>query len=128
VLGLQRIKAGGTMVVLLHKLERWSSLQLLYMFSNFSLVQLFKPEKCHAIRSSFYLIAKNVQPQNPHAVKAIATWKRSWLSTTFRSCPEDTATEEEVQVVLSHFGEHYVRLGIPIWSIQKTALERSSFC
>lgn len=128
VLALQRIKAGGTMVVLLHKLETWHNLQLLYMFSKFSMVQLFKPEKYHAIRSSFYLIAKRVQPLSPHAVKAISIWKRSWLSTTFRSCPEDTIPEEEVQVVLSQFGEHYVRLGIPIWSIQKTALERSSFC
>ncbi|KAF2433059.1 hypothetical protein EJ08DRAFT_87338 [Tothia fuscella] len=76
VLALQRIRAGGTIVVLLHKLETWSTLQLLYMFSKFSLVQLFKPEKCHAIRSSFYLIAKSVQPQNPHAVKAISTWEK----------------------------------------------------
>jgi 23S rRNA U2552 (ribose-2'-O)-methylase RlmE/FtsJ len=128
VLGLQRIRAGGTMVVLLHKLEMWSNLQLLYMFSKFSEVQLFKPAKSHAIRSSFYLIAKGVQPHNPHAVKAISTWKRAWLATTFRSRPEDTTTEKEVQVALSQFGEHYVRLGIPIWSIQKAALERSSFC
>lgn len=128
VLALQRIRVGGTMVVLLHKLETWSNLQLLYMFSKFSQVQLFKPERSHAIRSSFYLIAKSVQPRNSHALKAISGWRRSWLTTTFRSCPEDPVTEEEVLSVLSQFGEHYVSLGIPIWGIQKAALERSSFC
>ena len=46
--------------MLLHKVEVWDTFQILYAFSGFASVQLYKPKKYHATRSSFYLIATNV--------------------------------------------------------------------
>jgi hypothetical protein len=48
------------MVVLLRKPEAWDVVHLLYQFSSFANVQLFKPQKKHAVLSTFYLVAKNV--------------------------------------------------------------------
>lgn len=84
VLALQRIKSGGTLIILLHKLDTWDSLELLYTFSKFSQIQLFKPRKKHAIRSSFYLVAKGIDPHAPYALHAIRVWQGSWSSATFR--------------------------------------------
>jgi len=128
IIGLDRIKPGGSMIVLLHKVDHWDSLTLIETFNEFSRVQLFKPEKCHAIRSSFYMIAKDVQPQSPHAVSAIASWKKSWMSATFEACQQEPPTTEDITAVLSRFGKHYLQLGTPIWAVQKDALARSSIC
>lgn len=126
VLALQRIKIGGTLVMLLHKLDYWDSVQLLYMFSRFSDMQLFKSENHHAIRSSFYLVATNVQPKIPAATAAIETWKRVWSSATFDFRREET-TAEEAAICLSWFGETLIRLGKPIWTIQLEALRGAHF-
>ena len=127
VIGLSRIRKGGTMVVLLHKLEAWRNMKLLDVFNKFSYVQLFKPQRRHALRSSFYMIATDVQPQNPYASEAVDSWKKAWIVATFGS-PEEKSSLEQVQEVLTSFGEQYLRLGNPIWSIQKIALEKSNFC
>ena len=42
ILALQRIRPGGTLVILLHKLEAWDTTELLYKFSHFSSIQLFR--------------------------------------------------------------------------------------
>lgn len=55
------------MVVLLHKIEAASTVQLLYAFSKFSSVQVFKPAKIHAKRSSFYMIATDVRVESEEA-------------------------------------------------------------
>ena len=52
-LGLEHIKSGGTMIVLLHKVEAPDTVSLLYTFSQFSSIKLFKHSKFHATRSSF---------------------------------------------------------------------------
>jgi len=48
-IGLEHVKIGGTMVVLLHKVEATDTVSLLYRFSKFSSVKLFKP----TVKSSF---------------------------------------------------------------------------
>lgn len=35
--------------------------------------------------------------------------------------------EEPVETVLEEFGEAFIRLGEPVWRIQKEALERASY-
>jgi hypothetical protein len=57
VLALQRIKHCGKLVLLLHKVEALHTVLLLHTLSKFSLIQLFKPKKKHATRSSFYVVA-----------------------------------------------------------------------
>ena len=67
VLGLERVRPGGTMIVLLHRVELWTSVSLLYKFSRFSSLMLFKPTAGHAKRSSFYMVATKIDPQHPEA-------------------------------------------------------------
>lgn len=45
ILALQRIRKAGTLIMLLHKVESWYTLQTLRAFSSFATVQLHKPQK-----------------------------------------------------------------------------------
>jgi 23S rRNA U2552 (ribose-2'-O)-methylase RlmE/FtsJ len=133
ILAFQRIKPGGTLIMLLHKLEAWKTIALLYLFDQIAHVQLFKPKRGHATRSSFYLVAKNVQPEHAEAVAAVQGWKETWKAATF---PEADITEvanastvatrryqePEIESLLASFGERLVLLGDPIWEIQRQAL------
>ena len=129
ILALQRIRPGGTMVVLLHKADSWVAVELMYHFNQFSSIQLFKPKQKHALRSSFYLIAKNVRPDADGARTAVESWKRSWWSATFGGENgtgefEVKASTDYVQTVLDDFGGKLVELGRPVWQIQANALNR----
>jgi len=75
-LGLGRVKVGETMVVLLHKVEAANTVALLHMFNKFSSIKLFKPARHHAKRSSFYMIATNIQSQHCEALLAVEGWRR----------------------------------------------------
>lgn len=63
IIALQRIKPGGTLVMLLHQTYSPHNVRLLEAFSHFSQISLFKPTVSHGHRSSFYLIAKNLDPR-----------------------------------------------------------------
>jgi 23S rRNA U2552 (ribose-2'-O)-methylase RlmE/FtsJ len=131
ILALQRIRRGGTLIMLLHKVEAWDTLELLYDFSRFSSIHAFKPKKKHAIRSSFYLIAKNVQPDSDVARVSVEEWKIAWQRATFGgNCEADegvVAGSAHVKSVLDQFGNEYVKLGRPIWEIQAEALSKMDF-
>jgi len=132
ILALQRIRTGGTLIMLLHKIEAWHTAQLLYLFSQFSSVQVFKPKKKHAIRSSFYLIARHVQPDAVSAKLAVETWKQAWRQATFggengTGAAEVTADADLVRAVLDQFGTELIELGRPIWETQANALSRMYF-
>jgi hypothetical protein len=75
IFSIKRIQPGGTFIILLHRVDAWYSVDLLQIFDAFSKIQLFKLEKIHAQRSSFYLIAKDVQPSHPKAIKAVEQWQ-----------------------------------------------------
>lgn len=130
-IGLEHVKVGGTMIVLLHKVESMNNVSLLYTFSKFSSVKLFKPTKHHAKRSSFYMIATNIQSQHCEAALAVEEWKRQWRIATFGS---DSEYEEafgtaclNVEKVLGEFGGDLVRLGRGVWRTQSNALRKAPF-
>ncbi|KAI0128774.1 hypothetical protein BJ170DRAFT_693591 [Xylariales sp. AK1849] len=135
VLALQRIKKGGTLVCRFHKIEAVDTATYLQIFSTFSEIELFKPVRKHAIRSSFYMVAKNVQPQSPEALRAVVGWKRQWAEATFdvnnekanTSCTGDGLAIDEVEDLLKSFGPQLARLGGPIWEIQADALRITGF-
>ncbi|KAH8673789.1 hypothetical protein BX600DRAFT_509019 [Xylariales sp. PMI_506] len=134
VVAFQRIKVGGTMIIRFHKVEAPDTAGLLQFFSEVSSVQLFKPARKHGIRSSFYMIAKDVQPQRAAALEAVKNWKHQWFVATFdtrRNVPPpdeaDDSSNEQVQSLVDTFGEELIRLGKPIWKIQADALRRASF-
>ncbi|KAE8155064.1 hypothetical protein BDV25DRAFT_135397 [Aspergillus avenaceus] len=130
-LGLEHLRPGGSMVVLLHKLEAWDTVQLLYMFRKFSSVKLFKSRKSHAKRSSFYMVASDIRSRHPDALGAVEMWKGLWRVATFGSDEDYAAAFADrgldVRVVLEEFGAELVRLGRLIWDTQAKALETAPF-
>ena len=131
VLGLERVRPGGTMIILLHRAELWSSVSLLHKFSKFSSLMLFKPTAGHAKRSSFYMVATKIDPQHPEAVLAIEKWKKIWTTATFGTQENYERVlmegDETVEEVLEEFGSELIRLGKKIWHIQAKALADAPF-
>jgi len=128
ILGLQRIKTGGTFIMLLHKMEAWNTCTLLKAFEAFSTVVLFKPQRSHATRSSFYLVAKNVQPESSAAKEAVQEWKKVWFETTFEGdATREGPSEGVVNAFLTDYGPRLVELGRGIWEIQARALESAPY-
>lgn len=133
ILAMQRIKPGGTFIMLLHKVEMWSTMKLLSVFDGISQIELLKPVRSHKTRGSFYLIAKNVQPHHPEALVAINEWKGAWKKATFPPSADEekqnrtdvVEQHEEVSSLLASFGERLIELGEPVWQIQKIALRQA---
>lgn len=129
--GLEHLKPNGTMVVLFQKVESWETVCFLYRFSKFSTVKLFKPKRGHGKRSSFYMIATNVQSQSTEAALAIKKWKEVWRWATFGSDEEFAEAlregEDRPEKVLEAFGAELVRQGSEVWAIQADALAKAPF-
>ncbi|KAJ0412963.1 hypothetical protein BJY00DRAFT_297629 [Aspergillus carlsbadensis] len=130
-LGLGHLQSGGSMVVLLHKVEALDSLNLLHTFEKFAAVRLYKHPKTHAKRSSFYMLATDIRADSEEAATAIETWKRTWRVATFGTDEmyREALLEErsDVAVLLKDFGPRLVELGRKVWQIQANALEKAPF-
>ncbi|KAF2727775.1 hypothetical protein EJ04DRAFT_450687, partial [Polyplosphaeria fusca] len=129
VLALKKVRPGGTIIALLHKLHKLRTFSLLRVFSKFSDIQLFKHKRFHAEKSSFYLVAKNVRLESQNAIDAARKFARSWVRGTF---PDPTGSSEdndndgfndrEAELLLEDFGGKFVCLAKPVWEVQATAL------
>lgn len=134
-LGLKRVRTGGTMIILLHRSSRISTFRLIRMFHQFSRVNIFKPAKSHAIKSSFYLVARDIQAQSEACLEAMDLFKAIWERASVRDdsmastilYKELAHVEKSLQPELEEFGPRYVELVRPIWKIQADALENASF-
>ncbi|OKL57258.1 hypothetical protein UA08_07608 [Talaromyces atroroseus] len=130
-LALDHLNPGGTMIVLLHKVEALSTVQLLHTFDKFASVQLFKHTKYHAKRSSFYMLATNVRADSEEAKTAIERWKAQWKIATFGTDNDYREAMHldmsSVEVILKEFGPRLIKLGRRIWEIQAGALENAPF-
>ena len=125
-LGLQHLRPGGTMIVLLHRLETWNTVNLIWEFHKISSVRLFKPKSCYTKRSTFYMVATNVESQRPEAIEAVKLWKRIWWMATFGSDEEYGKVlldeESSVETLLEGFGPELVNLGKAIWKTEADSL------
>jgi 23S rRNA U2552 (ribose-2'-O)-methylase RlmE/FtsJ len=133
ILGMQRLKPGGTLVMLLFRAENWFSLQLINTFDQIAEIQLFKPAHRFAAKPSFYLVAKNVQTRSETALHAIEDWKIAWRWATLRNNPRYPyipfrADPTDVEKFLEERGERMVELAEPIWKIQADGLEHMLGC
>lgn len=127
ILALQRIYNGGTLVALLHEVDEWCTVELLHQLSTFSDVEFWKSKNHHQLRSSFYVIAKQVKPDSQAARDTLHTWRKAWWQSTFSGddgTGENPAWAEETYVtdVLNKFGDDLIEMGRPIWDIQREAL------
>jgi hypothetical protein len=139
VLALQRIRSGGTIVLLLHKADSWRSVLLMHTFATFAdSVELFKPLAAHRLRSSFYMVVKGVQPGREAALEAVRRWKMKWSMATFGVGDGgdgepgeeeldvlESGGEEEVRAVLEEFGPALVRMTEPVFAVQAKALKKA---
>ena len=134
-LGLKRVKIGGTMIVLLHRSSRVSIFRLIQMFCQFSNVHIFKPTKNHTIKSSFYLVAKDIRAESPSCLEAMELFRTVWKRASVKDgsvvstvlYKELALVESSLQPELEAFGPRYVELVRHIWRIQADALENAPF-
>lgn len=132
VLALQRIRPGGTMVMLEHQTHRPQVVRLIEAFSHFSRVSLVKPCPMHAKRNSYYLVAKRVVPGHERARRLVRDLKALLGACSAEAfgvdLPKDTSPEtdakENIEDLLESFGDKLVKLATPVWEIQKDALEK----
>lgn len=140
LIALRHVKIGGSIVILLHKIGSWETVLTLRAFDQFADIAIFKPLTAHRSRSSFYLVAKNVQPHHENALKTIKTWTEAWKYPTFRAWADDgqenafsddrndgTVLEEQVTKVMNEYGERLVTLGEHAWKIQTAAIKSSTW-
>ena len=139
LIALRHVKVGGSMVVLLHKIDRWDTVSLIRAFDRFARITLFKPLAAHKARSSFYLVARNIQPDHEDARTGIRDWTHAWKDATFRnltgeedvfsgySSSEDVVLKNQVTEAMDEFGERLITLGENAWKIQKEAIEKSAW-
>jgi 23S rRNA U2552 (ribose-2'-O)-methylase RlmE/FtsJ len=130
-LGLEHVELGGTMVILLHEVEAWDTVTILNRFNKFSNIKLYKPKPGLETRSSFYLIATNIQSQHPEALAAIEQWKAIWRTLTFEpeECHARVIRKGELgpEQLLDEFGSDLVDLGRCVWKVQAEALAKAPF-
>ncbi|CEI41427.1 hypothetical protein FVEN_g3619 [Fusarium venenatum] len=130
-LGLEHLSVGGTMVILMHKLDSWRNFHLIHQFSKIADVSLYKHYKHHRTRSSFYLVAKAVQAESLYVKSLVEGWKEQYKIATFGS-EEDYAKmhrlgEEDAGSMIEEFGAEFIQMGTEIWRAQADALERAPY-
>ena len=138
LIALQHVTVGGSMVILLHKIDRWDTVLTLRAFDRFASIALFKPLAAHKARGSFYLVAKKIQPDHEGARIAIQHWTKSWKDATLHTCTgegrddaapeyggEDKALGQQVTEVIDDFGERLIMLGENTCKIQTEAIKDS---
>ncbi|RDW65895.1 uncharacterized protein DSM5745_09634 [Aspergillus mulundensis] len=134
ILSLSHLKPGGTMIVLSHKIEAPAMVQMLYEFSRFSTVTVYKHAKFHAKRSSFYMIASGLKVDSEEAVALLERWRRKWKSLVldmkltderFAEMAEEGAPT--IEEILDTFGERLIEMGRTVWGVQAEALGKAPF-
>ena len=125
IIAVRHVKQGGTMIVLLHKVEAWQTVKLLRAFDKFSDIRLFKPTVGHASRSSFYLVAQNIRPGHASALTAKNDWLQMWKDATFHQKSMAHPDEQEFLEILESFGQKLIGLAEPIWTTQRNGIENS---
>jgi 23S rRNA U2552 (ribose-2'-O)-methylase RlmE/FtsJ len=119
VLAFQRIKPGGTLICRLHKIEGVDTANLLCVLEKLSSMQVWKPPRAHITRSSFYVIAKGVQPQSPEGIRAINEWKKIWSDATLNTAPteeshsfdsQDPSRIQDAEEIVRSFGQKLINL------------------
>jgi 23S rRNA U2552 (ribose-2'-O)-methylase RlmE/FtsJ len=131
VFALQRLRNQGSLVLVMHKPESFDTTEVIRTFTKCSIVRLFKSKTKHAITSSFYMVAMEVDTQSEEMQSAVVRWKKQWEDATFQSdgalstCLR--ASEDQVREMLAEFGPQLIDLATPLWKTQADALRASPF-
>lgn len=131
VFALQRLRNQGSLVLVMHKPESFDTAEIIRTFTKCSSVRLFKSKTKHAITSSFYMVAREVDTRSEEMQSAVVKWKEQWENAMCQSgealptCPR--ASEDQVREMLAEFGPQLIDLATPLWKIQADALRASPF-
>ncbi|KAG8158048.1 hypothetical protein KVR01_011809 [Diaporthe batatas] len=82
VLGIQRLRHGGKMIIELHKLEDIQTIRLILEFVKFAKVAILQKGYWVGKLAGFYLVATEVQSTSQGALDALQEWKREWKVVT----------------------------------------------
>lgn len=129
-LAFHRIKYSGTLIMLLHQSYGPHNVRLLEAFNQFSQIEVIKHQVSHVKRSSFYLVAKNVDPQHPRARRLIDEMRWAWRKLTAINFnvnfPDSDAgkepEKEDMKDIMDSFGEKLLELAEPGWKLQTQAM------
>lgn len=132
IFGLERLKTGGTFVMLLHRIDSFENMVLLRNFEQFAKVTVWKPERYYVQSSSFYLVAKEVQVGHQVAVEVLGKWKAVWQTATFGGKDGMGGEGEEVSSkwvakALVIYGQRLIELGKPVWDVQARGLGKATY-
>ncbi|PKX94869.1 uncharacterized protein P174DRAFT_418844 [Aspergillus novofumigatus IBT 16806] len=127
VFALNRLKTGGSFVLLLHRIESWETASMLYMISMFADIRVMKHPKHHGDTSSFYLVAQNVDVEGRSAIEALSYWKSLWKYFSFRDFremnpPSTALLDQDIDAasskLIDEFGDHFLKMALPVWQTQ----------
>ncbi|KAJ5288324.1 hypothetical protein N7508_011099 [Penicillium antarcticum] len=131
VFAMHCLKPGGSIMLLLHRIESWDTVCILHAFNKFSDIRLYKHAKAHAIKSSFYLVARRVNLEHHTARHSMDYWKSLWRYLTFKQFQEIQFSllidDVSLQIMINEFDLQFLRLAEPIWKIQVDALRNAPF-
>ncbi|KAL8902992.1 MAG: hypothetical protein Q9207_004232 [Kuettlingeria erythrocarpa] len=131
VFGMNRIKSGGTFVILLHKADAFDTMQLIKDFCSISeSVKLFKPMTAHRKKTSFYMVANGVHSSDSKTQACIAKWRECWTRATFGGADRTglqpaIPTNAEVDALLDEFGSGLIAMAHDVWKVQAQALKKA---
>jgi 23S rRNA U2552 (ribose-2'-O)-methylase RlmE/FtsJ len=131
VFALQHLRNQGSLVLVMHKPESYDTADVIRTFTKCSSVRLFKSKTMHAIKSSFYMVATEVDTQSEEMQSAVVKWKKQWEDATFQSDKALSsclrATQDQAREMLAEFGPQLIDLATPLWEIQADVLRASPF-
>ncbi|KAK6412398.1 hypothetical protein LTR95_017976 [Oleoguttula sp. CCFEE 5521] len=120
-LALGHLKTGGTIIVRLHQIDHWHTVKLRYLLSKFAQFKAHKLTVAHQVKSSFYVVATEVDSECADALKAVESWKAGWRAATLMKEGEHAAYLEQFDldpdIVLQEFGQRHVELGEQVWKV-----------
>ncbi|KFY79886.1 hypothetical protein V499_01191 [Pseudogymnoascus sp. VKM F-103] len=105
-----------------------------YHGASISILPVFRHRSIQTLKeaSTFYLIAKNVQPSVESARVAVIAWKKAWWNATFGGeqgvgAQRLDKDDKYAQAIIDSFSDRFTTLARPVWKIQADALSRTDF-
>ncbi|KAG9248366.1 hypothetical protein BJ878DRAFT_412928 [Calycina marina] len=133
IIAMTRVANGGTIALLQHKLDSWMPARIVCTFSRFSKVQVFKPQKKHASRSSFYMVAKYIDTDSEGFRECLKRLREDWWEATFGGeggtgrCADGDDEDSVMRQINDSANTNAFRLGRPVWKIQADALAKTEY-
>lgn len=128
-IALNRVREGGTIVMLMHRIGKWITFSTICKLAAFSELTLVKPKPFHAIKSSFYMIAQHVKRNAQHQA-TLEEYQKIWKVNTIGMSPEDDPSrrsEPASKAAFDGFIDEYKCLAREVINMQVEALERVSW-